>query len=105
MNRHMLRSIIILTAMVLLAACTKNEPPAVEDTISLSHSWHKEVFISMQGGCQRPFVDLIDAYIGIKHNNNFGYIHVRPLENNGIEILEHAINKTDGRIIQAGQKY
>jgi len=76
----------------------------LNDTISSNRSWHKEIFVSLQGGCQRPFVDLKDAYIGIKHDNNYGWIHISPLDNNGIEIKELAINQTDNRLIKAGQK-
>ncbi len=77
---------------------------ALNDTIQSSDNWHKEIFLSMQGGCDRWIENLRDAYIGFKHNNNYGWIHYAPLPNNGIEIIEYAINQTDNRPIKAGQK-
>jgi hypothetical protein len=76
----------------------------MNDTILPTGSWNQIIFISMKGGCDRVSVDLKDAYLGIMHNNNFGYIHVRPLENNGIEVVEYAINLTENSSIYAGQK-
>lgn len=77
---------------------------SLNDTIRPNHSWNKEVFVLMQGGCDRWIVDLKDIYIGIKHNMDFGWIHIKPAENNGIVIMEYAINQTDNRPIAAGQK-
>jgi hypothetical protein len=72
--------------------------------VSLKDYWDNVVYLSMQGGCTRPTVNLLDSYIGIRHKNKFGWIHIAPENNNGIEIKELAINLTDNKTIKAGQK-
>lgn len=77
---------------------------SLNDTIQSTDHWFKDVFLSMEGGCDRWLIDIKDTYVGIKHNKNYGWIHIAPLSNNGIEISEYAINQMGNRPIIAGQK-
>lgn len=72
-------------------------------TISKADYWNNTVYLSMQGGCSRPIVDTRDSYIGFKHNNKYGWIHIAPVSNNGIEVKEYAVNLTETNSVKAGQ--
>ncbi len=45
-----------------------------------------------------------EMYIGIKKNNNFGWIHIAPKNYNGAYIKEYGFNLTSNNSIIAGQK-
>ena len=45
-----------------------------------------------------------ETYVGVKMNNNFGWIHIKPRTGNVIYISYYAINLTVNNSIIAGQK-
>jgi hypothetical protein len=46
-----------------------------------------------------------ETYVGVKMNNNFGWIHIKPRTGNGVYITDYAINLTVNNSIIAGQKH
>jgi hypothetical protein len=81
------------------------------DTINnfnISHkaSWSHNATIQgrTQGIFYGPSVYFNVRYIGVKVNNNYGWILVAPGGLNGIKVKEYAINLTDHNSIKAGQK-
>jgi len=73
------------------------------DSITFDNSWTSVAILVMKGGCVRPTFAIEDEYIGIKHNNQIGWIKVASASNNGLTIENYAINLTDNKIILAGQ--
>ncbi|MGM0611984.1 MAG: hypothetical protein ACQESM_00585 [Bacteroidota bacterium] len=61
--------------------------------------------ILISGGCHNypPGEDLQDSYIGVKKNNCVGWIHLNEI-NNGIIIMDFAVNLTPKKSIIAGEK-
>lgn len=85
--------------------------PLSNDTsavMSNTDHWFKgQGFFSLSQPCT-PFsnfyIFLKEMYIGIKIGNNYGWIHVKPINYNGVQIIDYAINLTPGNPIKAGQK-
>jgi hypothetical protein len=50
-------------------------------------------------------VEFTSTYIGVKVNNNIGWIQVAAAPNNGIIIKDFALNLTENNSINAGQTY
>jgi hypothetical protein len=73
------------------------------DKINSKNTWAKSSILTMEGGCNRPIYKIDNEYIGIKHNNQVGWIKIKAAPNNGIIIENFAINLTDNNGIVAGQ--
>ena len=76
----------------------------ITSIISASNVWSNSDLIYLQGGCNLP-VNFVfsESYLGVKHKNKLGWIHIAPFGNNGIEIREYALNNTVNKSIRAGQ--
>lgn len=72
--------------------------------ISTLAIWRDFDVLYSQGGCAAVNFAFNDSYIGVKHQNKLGWIHIAPFGYNGIEIKEYAINETENKSIKAGQK-
>ena len=75
--------------------------------ISSAATWiqHAALRIAAQGVFYPVYASFQDTYIGVKVDNNYGWIHVAPSGYNGITIKEYAINLTASNPILAGQKH
>jgi len=85
-----------------------DEPKSYNTTeyISTTDAFRNFNILYIQGGCGSviPRFKFQDSYIGIKHGNKLGWIHIVPFGINGIEIKEFAINDTENNAIKAGRK-
>jgi hypothetical protein len=85
-------------------------PEKLDSTIDISKNgeWTNQAFFLISWPCygvsssQYLFDDML---IGIKKGNKFGWLHVKPKGENGICLLESAINLTDNNSIFPGQKH
>lgn len=74
------------------------------DLVNNNNAWFSRVDILLLEGCALPFqTDFEDGYIGVKMNNNYGYIKIGKMSNNGITLSEHGFNKTANVGIKCGQ--
>jgi hypothetical protein len=73
------------------------------ETIEFDNSWTNEAILVEKEDCPAVLVEIEDAYIGFKHNNQLGWIKIKPVSNNGLAIENYAINLTNKRKILAGQ--
>jgi hypothetical protein len=66
--------------------------------------WRDRAFLYLDSP-DAPFsADFETSFIGIKINNNFGWIKITPVTGNGLKIIDYAINLTENNIIMAGQQ-
>lgn len=67
--------------------------------------WENSVELKIESQCSLPFeTKFNNTYIGVKINNNLGWIHISPTEINGVNVIEYALNLTENNPIRAGQK-
>jgi hypothetical protein len=84
-------------------------PEKLDSTIDISKNgeWTDQAYFLISWPCYGVSSHLYsfdDMVIGIKKGNRFGWLHVKPKGENGICLLESAINLTDNNSIFAGQK-
>jgi hypothetical protein len=85
-------------------------PEKLDSTIDISKNgkWMDKAYFLVSWPCygasSSPYL-FDDMLIGIKKGNKFGWLHVKPKGENGICLLESAINLSDNNSIFAGQKY
>jgi hypothetical protein len=71
--------------------------------ISNKLKWNSSAILSMYG-CKLPYNISVPAkYLGIRINNNYGWIKVSGAYSNGITICAYGFNYTKGKSILAGQ--
>ena len=75
------------------------------DTLTLDSNWNESAQIRLKEGCVLPFhTDFNHQYIGVKKGYMLGLIQVASLSNNGIKIMDFALNLTEGNPIIAGER-
>jgi hypothetical protein len=78
------------------------------DTTSFIQSnivrWYNRKMLYSLDYCHHILFEVKDSYIGIKINNNYGWIHIAPIDNYYLEIKEYALNLTENNDIRVGQK-
>jgi len=101
---------VVYTFYIMLDAISPNEsiatkPLKFNDIINDQNEWSEHLYLYVDNSMgYPPSADFTDCYIGIKVLNNYGYIKVSKLNNNGIIVEEYAINKTENADIICGQK-
>jgi hypothetical protein len=75
------------------------------DTINTSHTWIEQGDILLIDGCSAPYnVDFQEGYIGLKADNAHGYMHITPIPNYGIRIMDYGYNASINGTIICGQQ-
>lgn len=75
------------------------------DTINASHTWIDRGDIHLADECSAPSdIDIPEGYIGLKADDSYGYIHIRPISNHGVCIIEYGYNASKNGIITCGQQ-
>lgn len=80
---------------------------AKTESVATTDSWGNSDHLYIKGGCRSsgiPNFTFQDTYIGVKHQNKLGWIHIIPFGINGIEIKEFALNNTENNPIRAGRR-
>ncbi len=73
------------------------------DQLSLDNTWTHEAILVMRGGCLRPTFTVENEYIGLKHNDQMAWMKIEEAPDNGLIIMNYAINLTENKTIKAGQ--
>jgi hypothetical protein len=77
---------------------------AKSDSINSNNSWVSRGDILLSGRCLYQYTaDFDEGFIGVKIKKCYGYIHIKKLTNNGIQISEHGFNKAQNSVITCGQ--
>jgi hypothetical protein len=89
-----------------VSASTINSQPLCYDSlevIDINSNWMNSVYLHFEVGGMGEFI-INDCFVGIKINNNYGWINISHSGKNGIIIKEYAINLKDNTNIKCGQK-
>ena len=77
----------------------------VEAEITKNYIWVNKAHLRLTGNIYLVFeTDFKAGFIGLKMNNNYGYLEIAPMTNNGISFLSFAYNETENNSIICGQK-
>ncbi len=72
-------------------------------SVSDSGKWQQNVSILKNVDPSPINTYFTETYIGIRKNNNYGWMLISPYGLNGIRVKEYAFNFTPGNFIKAGQ--